>query len=59
MVPGGPVAPGSPGGQVAWMVKVVQVVQVVRVAWGVREVLVIKFVDAYGLHLNHQIIEKT
>ena len=33
------------------------VVQVVRVAW---VVLVIKFVNTYGLHgLNNQIIEKT
>ena len=32
----------------------------VRVAWVVRVVLVIKFVNAYGLHgLNNQIIEKT
>ena len=30
------------------------------VAWVVRVVLVIKFVDAHGLHgLNNQIIEKT
>ena len=32
----------------------------VRVAWVVRVVLVIKFVNAHGLHgLNNQIIEKT
>ena len=32
----------------------------VRVAWVVRVVLVIKFVNAYGFHgLNSQIIEKT
>ena len=32
----------------------------VRVAWVVRVVLVIKFVNAYGLHgLNNKIIEKT
>ena len=40
-------------------VQVMQVVQVVRIAW-VRVVLVIKFVNAYGLlRLNNQIIEKT
>ena len=33
---------------------------VVRVAWVVRVVVVIMFVNAYGLHsLNNQIIEKT
>ena len=38
----------------------VKVVLVVRVAWVVRVVLVIKFVNAYGLHgLNNHIIEKT
>ena len=32
----------------------------VKVAWVVRVVLVIKFVNAYGFHgLNNQIIEKT
>ena len=32
----------------------------VRVAWVVRVVLVVKFVNVYGLHgLNNQIIEKT
>ena len=35
-------------------------VQVVRVTWMFRVVLVIKFVNAYGLHgVNNQIIEKT
>ena len=38
----------------------VEVAQVVRVAWAVRVVLMIKFVDAYGSHgLNNLIIEKT